>query len=342
MSIENSNRILWVDELKGLAIILVMFGHAIFPNIFKVELYSFHIPLFFFLSGYVFGVKKYNDFKEFLLSKIRSIIIPLLSFSIFIFVFDFIVRYLILGTMSLKNLLFEIPGFFIQIRGTFLGGSLWFLTCLFVTEIMFYLIIKVTKNDKVKILLSIIICAIVGYIYFRYINKLLPWAVDASLTAIFFLGLGYLSKMCKERINNIINIKTAVFFVIINVLSTYLNYYLSGSNVDLYASKQGNVLLYYIESISGIYMCIIIKRLVRNSNVLISIGKNSLIYYCMHGSLFMVFSAVISNFTSIENCNLIKSLIIGMIMVILTVIVIWHISDFINKKCPFILGKKKV
>lgn len=339
METKKTNRILWVDELKGFAIILVMCVHAIFPNIVKIEMCSFALPMFFFLSGYVFSIRKYDSFKSFLQSKIRSLIIPLMSFSIFIFVFDFIVRYLILGTMNLKNVLFEIPGFFIQIRGTFLGGSLWFLPCLFVTEIIFYFIIKITKNNKVKILFSIAICAVVGSIYFKYINKLLPWSVDAALTAILFLGIGYLSKNTKKKFDKIVDIRIAILLLIINICSTYFNYKILGSNVDLYACRQGNVLLYYIESISGIYMCISIKRLIKSSNILISIGKNSLIYYCLHGSLFVVFRSIISNFTSIENCNFIKSLAIGITMIVLAVIIIWNISNFINKKCPFILGK---
>lgn len=339
MEVKKNNRIMWVDELKGFAIILVMCGHAIFPDLLKGELYSFHIPLFFFLSGYVFSIRKYNGFREFLKSKVRSLIIPLLSFSIFIFVFDFIVKYLILGIYDLKRVLFEIPGFVIQIRGTFLGGSIWFLPCLFITEIMFYFIIKVTKNKNIKILLSIIICAIVGYIYFRYINKLLPWSIDAALTAVFFLGLGYLSKNCEMIIDKIIDIKMAIILVVINVVSAYLNYQILGEHVDLYACKQGNVLLYYISAISGIYMCISIKRLLQTSDILTRIGKNSLIYYCMHGSIFTIFTAVITSFTNIESCNFVKGLVIGSIMVVLAAIIIWFVSDFINRKCPFILGK---
>ena len=342
MDIKISNRITWIDELKGLAIILVMFGHAIFPDILKVELYSFHIPLFFFLSGYVFSIKKYNNFREFLKSKIRSLIIPLLSFSIFIFVFDFVVRYLILETISIQNLLFEIPGFFIQIRGTFLGGSLWFLTCLFVSEIMFYFIIKITKNDKTKIFLIIVISAVVGAIYFKYINKLLPWAIDAALTAIFFLGIGYLSKEFKEKVDKIVDVRIAILLVIINVSSAYFNYKVSGSSVDLYACRQGNVVLYYIESITGIYMCISIKRLIKDNKSLLNMGRNSLIYYCMHGSLFILFTSILSSFTSIENCSFMKSLCIGLIMVLLATLIISIVSKFINNKCPFILGKKKL
>ena len=47
-------RLEWIDKAKGIGIILVILGHTICPPNIKFWLYSFHMPLFFFLSGYVF------------------------------------------------------------------------------------------------------------------------------------------------------------------------------------------------------------------------------------------------------------------------------------------------
>lgn len=55
-----SNRIEWIDRCKSLAIYLVIFGHFCLNNKY---VYAFHMPLFFFLSGYVLNEKKY-DFKD--------------------------------------------------------------------------------------------------------------------------------------------------------------------------------------------------------------------------------------------------------------------------------------
>ena len=38
------------DYLKGLGIILVLWGHTLCPPAIKTFIYSFHMPLFFFLS----------------------------------------------------------------------------------------------------------------------------------------------------------------------------------------------------------------------------------------------------------------------------------------------------
>lgn len=57
------NRILQIDVLKGFAILLVVLGHAIYEtysenNIVFRMIYSFHMPLFMFLSGlpYLFSL----------------------------------------------------------------------------------------------------------------------------------------------------------------------------------------------------------------------------------------------------------------------------------------------
>lgn len=69
-SITKTNRIEWLDACKGFAIVLVVIGHVLSGYIGKglfaehlpemhytYELiYSFHMPLFFILSGYVFQI----------------------------------------------------------------------------------------------------------------------------------------------------------------------------------------------------------------------------------------------------------------------------------------------
>lgn len=48
-----TTRLTWVDIAKGLAIILVIIGHtAPFGSIARNTIFSFHMPLFFLLSGY--------------------------------------------------------------------------------------------------------------------------------------------------------------------------------------------------------------------------------------------------------------------------------------------------
>jgi fucose 4-O-acetylase-like acetyltransferase len=72
-----------VDALKGYAIILVVLGHVIENSIYQSDhnriyelIYSFHMPLFMFLSGYIiFGTVK-KPASKWLWSKVERLLIP--------------------------------------------------------------------------------------------------------------------------------------------------------------------------------------------------------------------------------------------------------------------------
>lgn len=116
-----------IEAMKGFAIILVVLSHAIRlyigqpQNIFwRNVFYSFHMPLFFFLSGYVAyaGVRKYKA-GELLRKKFRSLIVPFLSW------------YFLFGAVA--TLLFRDYGFakytWFIIKNPYTGR--WFLLVLF-------------------------------------------------------------------------------------------------------------------------------------------------------------------------------------------------------------------
>ena len=90
-------RLEFVDLLKGVAIFLMVMGHFLawqwggtlnsqMPtdiahiNVVGKFIYSFHMPLFFFLSGYVFNLKQkewsINDYSFQLLKRVRQLLIP--------------------------------------------------------------------------------------------------------------------------------------------------------------------------------------------------------------------------------------------------------------------------
>lgn len=69
-------RVQWIDNCKGVAICFVILGHTLLTNNSWLIIYSFHMPLFFFLSGLVCNEKKYT-WETFLKSRFNSLVIPL-------------------------------------------------------------------------------------------------------------------------------------------------------------------------------------------------------------------------------------------------------------------------
>lgn len=83
-----------LDMAKGILIILVVMGHSIqysfgsswlmserfFDDTVFKAIYSFHMPLFMMISGYLFFNSNKKAFTTLMISKFKAIGIPMLSF----------------------------------------------------------------------------------------------------------------------------------------------------------------------------------------------------------------------------------------------------------------------
>lgn len=68
------SRLDYMDLAKGIGILAVILGHVYKNTVFGTLLYSFHLPLFFLISGYFFHY--IPDFWVFLKKKLRNYLIP--------------------------------------------------------------------------------------------------------------------------------------------------------------------------------------------------------------------------------------------------------------------------
>ena len=89
-------RINYIDIARAFAIIFIALGHTFVHSehcgfIFKL-LYSFHVVLFFVISGYTFKIKDNENIVEFIKNKFVRIMIPY-----FVWALLFLISYMILG-----------------------------------------------------------------------------------------------------------------------------------------------------------------------------------------------------------------------------------------------------
>lgn len=254
------NRIQYFDGIKGLAIILVVLGHVLQrsfgqnSNIFETIIYSFHMALFMFVSGYfAYSTKerKLKDIVKFVIKKTRQLMVPFfLIGGLYSYIFS-----------NMHSFIFS----------SFKMGY-WFLYVLFVISI-FHFIISLIKPG---------ILQFIGYLIFlllllwsrKYLNDNLYSIKFISGNYPFFL-LGFFihkySKHEKYFVNdNVISI-TALLFVIIMTIS--LNY-------DFY----NNYIRFLLRVFAIFFFYGFFKRM--NSCMLLSklacIGEKSIYIYVFH------------------------------------------------------------
>ena len=87
---EKEKRIEWVDIAKGIAILLVIIGHTVkFGSLSRNIIFSFHMPLFFILSGYTFRpATNAKTFFKHLRKNFLHLILPCLGVSLFIVTYN--------------------------------------------------------------------------------------------------------------------------------------------------------------------------------------------------------------------------------------------------------------
>lgn len=286
----NKNRINWIDYAKAIAIFLVIMGHVSDRNFFTEWVYSFHMPLFFFLSGITLK-KTEVGISCFIKKLTKRLLIPYFCYSgVYL---AFIVAKVFVLHKNI-NIAHAFLGVFLQIRGTEYSVGLWFLPLLFLSEIFVYTILNLSKRKQYFAFLMIII---IGFLFANNVNHVLPWGLDVVPISSLFIWIGYTFKSnecCKK--NAVMKYKIIVVgFLLINISMCLLNINVIGKGVDMYYMRYGNPIYYILASIFGIlFIVFICKTWLDHINIFILqfIGQNTLHIYCIHGLIIAIIKEV--------------------------------------------------
>lgn len=189
----DSNRIVSFDILKGVGILLVILGHIEIPYMLKTVIYSFHMPLFFFVSGCFF---RSISWKEFINKKIRQLLIPWAFFAFLRFAYLFVLK-----LNETHNVAEAISNPVTSMFDGFLGDgnsfvlfrTIWFLICLFDVSFVYLLIHKITPPHTYKTLIISILCVLLyGIGYWLNANDIdLPYFIDTTMSTLIYYHLGF-------------------------------------------------------------------------------------------------------------------------------------------------------
>ena len=269
----------WADNAKFMGIALMVLGHNSLANQQVTDfIYSFHMPLFFILSGY-FASRKDVPFHVYLKKNLRGLLIPYLTFCIIALPFtyyclwnnsaiypcrneiDFMLRPL-LGIMLVKTTSFS---YFI--------GPLWFFMALFIVRMMFYVCRKYLSNLKNCIAVSL--ASIFLYLFMQELyTGIWPFRLNSACLLFPFYVFGYmvhrngilLEKMKRSSRGNVI---------LSTILLLLLTYFMSSINghVETARGGYGNyLLLMYINAVIGSLGIIFISTQIKKNKYILTIG----------------------------------------------------------------------
>lgn len=182
-------RIEWVDVLKFLGIFIIYFWHLGegMGRSYQFIL-LFHVPLFFFLSGCMESLQKETDFTAYIGKKAKTILLPFFSFAFLSMVV--VICYercsLSLIVLMLKQIILG------GMRNRIFAYSLWFLPCLFVMSLLFWLI-KKWKRCSFIFLTGLILYVITARFlpYKPNMFPMLPYNADCALYYMIYYCTGY-------------------------------------------------------------------------------------------------------------------------------------------------------
>ena len=292
---KSANRYEYIDITKGIGILLVVWAHILLVGWTHRFIYAFHMPLFFFMSGYLFNSVKYHSFKDFLKKRFRRLIIPYLIYSVSTWAIWAIFRYLTHSNVE-SYFMPLLQTVIAQGSGEFLvhNSALWFIPCLFAVEIIYYYICKAGDIAAIALCIAFAVFnSIMASIFGESYMFTLPWNLDAAFYALPFYGIANIIHkhyshellLAKVNQNRIIAITTTVVLTaILYYLSVFFQECSMGSS-----SYQCEIYVFIFRAFIGCFALIIFSMLLANlhmpkfiTNSLSWCGKNSLDIMCLH------------------------------------------------------------
>lgn len=287
--ITRTHRVYWIDALKAIAIISVVIGHS--PgiqgyNYIVKYIYSFHIPLFFLISGILFDAKMAeNDLSAFLQKQARGLLIPYFAWGFLTYIPWYVIaRHF--GSYPDLNPIKPLLGMLYGTgSGTWLihNGALWFLPCLFVTRVIFFATIKFFPRSSLPIALAFLMAF--GFVCVQLVPFPLPWGVDIGLIAIGFFGAGFL---LKERLLSFRLPSAAYLIGILSVLALMHVIVVFNNNTRISFAERafGDVLLFLGEASIGIAFWLVIAKMIPISSIITLIGESTMMIFILHTFVF--------------------------------------------------------
>ncbi len=340
-----TTRIEFVDLFKAVGIILMIIGHicmtvgfADYSRDFDKWFHAFHMPMFFFISGYLFK-HRYSwqlSFLDFVKKKSWSLLLPYVAFGLIHFAFychlyGFSWQPLI-AMATLKNAT-DFP----------IAGALWFLPTLFFIEIIYFCLDRYCQS--VVKAGAVLILSLVGIRFNALFPGLSTYIIGPVCVGIGFFACGHFfhdheqNKLCQLAAN----LSPLPCLLILLVVAKII---LVSTAVNIRLGTYDNYFVFWFNALVTIIcifnLCRYCEKLTSRPDFiyrfLLAIGQDSITYVCLNQLLIFythnwvnLLPAVVVNFFGQSN-----------LILIMTLLAIYVINLILTKtKLSILIGKRR-
>ncbi len=283
------NRLSHIDWLRAFGIFLVVYGHSLaVPDVVLKGIYVFHIPLFFFLSGFVLTKEKAQQSFFRFVRTIGGALLP----AYFIFAAIGYLAWLLILRKFGSDSSVVIP-LTQPLWAIFYGSGtaddmlqplvLWFFPALFTTQILLWSLLRIPKPYR-------IIAAAAGIAGGMYLKQMaLPFEFESALLALPFIWLGHelaqatAIRVTLERVPVLVALiafATAVWLGEINDFT------------DLRTSQYGNPALFYLSALLAITSLYALAVRLPEHPGIKRVSRATLVIFPLHPLAFAALAAI--------------------------------------------------
>lgn len=317
------NRYYWLDVTKFIGIFLIVLCHLPISWFLQKFLWTFHVPLFFFISGFLF---KEAEAKLFLQKLSARLVLPY----IYVYVVCVVLTMLIKADYDPQHSLNRLLGLF---WGThrypdFVNSALWFLPGLMTVQVLYFFGVQ-----KQPLLYFVLLAVSVFWYQNHYLN--LFFSIDLALLGLNFFIAGVLVKKHAYIDKIRANTRWVAALFVVSLLVT-VDFAASG-NV-WYAGPHYSFSL--LGGLMGITMVITLSLLVETyfkpSALIVYISSSTLCIFCFH-----LFSNPLAEYL-VKHLAIPVMIVNSLLATVLSILFLLPVNWLIERYIPELIGVKRV
>lgn len=320
---QEKHRIGYIDVAKFIGLILVCFCHIPYPEgNFHIWVYSFHMPLFFFISGVFFSPEKFRVLKS-----AFQLLAPFVLFNLISLLISFFI-----GSITSSSLRLPMLNWDAILHGSYPIGPSWFLIALCIIRVFTGLLLKWSNNF---VLLGLSLLVVVWFLFTQDAKEWSMLSIGPSVLGLPFYLAGFYMKDAVIDIRHFNKWYISVAFTVLSIIALY------NGQVGIHMADYGhNILLFLLCGVLGTLAVISLSTWIHLPQRLVAVFMDGALFFiCMHTLIFEYLILCWNKITGDFSGNTLTEKIV---LTILTFAVSYPIIIFLLRHAPFMLGKSKV